>query len=389
MNKTNVSANLRLQLTVFALVSAAFTNIYLTQPILPVLQNVFDADMVTVSLTVSAVILGMSLSNLFFGVLADRWPVRPIIMAGGLMVAAGGLLCAATENLWLLIGGRFLQGLFIPALTTCLAAYLARTLPAERLNVVMGSYVSATVLGGLGSRLLGGWMQTVLDWRTAFLAAAIIILLATAHAVYGLPRENVEASAPTERISFAVLLKGWPFLRIYGCAAASFAVFSSIFNYLPFRLAQTPFNFTTPQTTLLYLSYIVGIFIGPLAGRISTRYNSGVTLIGGTGVFALALLLLLVPSIVAVVAGLMGICAGFFAVHATAVGALNRRLASGQGRANALYILFYYLGGWLGITGTGWAYQKGGWNIVIGICLVLLTIPLATGIKEALERKFL
>ena len=36
----------------------------------------------------------------------------------------------------------------MPALTTCLAAYLSANLPLERLNVVMGSYVSATVAGG-------------------------------------------------------------------------------------------------------------------------------------------------------------------------------------------------------------------------------------------------
>ncbi len=377
-----VPTDWRLQVTVFTLVSAAFTNIYLTQPILPVLQKVFVADMLTVSLTVSAVILGMALSNLFFGVLADRWTVHPIILTGGLMVAAGGLLCAATGNLWLMIAGRFLQGLFIPALTTCLAAYLARTLPAERLNVVMGSYVSATVLGGLGSRLLGGWMQAAYHWRIAFLAAATIILLATAHAMRSLPREGAEASTPTAEIGFVALLQSWPFLRLYGCAAASFAVFSSVFNYLPFRLAQTPFHFSTSQTTLLYLAYIIGVFMGPIAGRISNRYSSGVTLIGGASVFALALMLLLVPSVIAVVAGLMGICAGFFTVHATAVGALNRKLSSGQGRANALYVLSYYLGGWLGITSTGWAYQKGGWNTVIGICLGLLVIPLATGFKE-------
>ena len=377
-----VPTDWRLQVTVFTLVSAAFTNIYLTQPILPVLQKVFVADMLTVSLTVSAVILGMTLSNLFFGVLADRWTVHPIILTGGLMVATGGLLCAASGNLWLMIAGRFLQGLFIPALTTCLAAYLARTLPAERLNVVMGSYVSATVLGGLGSRLLGGWMQAAYHWRIAFLAAATIILLATAHAMRSLPREGAEASTPTAGIGFAALLRGWPFLRLYGCAAASFAVFSSVFNYLPFRLAQAPFHFSTSQTTLLYLAYIIGVFMGPIAGRISNRYSSGATLIGGASVFALALMLLLVPSVIAVVAGLMGICAGFFTVHATAVGALNRKLSSGQGRANALYVLFYYLGGWLGITSTGWAYQKGGWNTVIGICLGLLVIPLATGFKE-------
>jgi len=53
----------RLQITVFTLVSAAFTNIYITQPVLPVLQNEFSADMVVVSLTVSAVILGIACSK--------------------------------------------------------------------------------------------------------------------------------------------------------------------------------------------------------------------------------------------------------------------------------------------------------------------------------------
>jgi hypothetical protein len=38
----------RLQLIVFAMVSASFTNIYITQPVLPILQTEFAADMVIV-----------------------------------------------------------------------------------------------------------------------------------------------------------------------------------------------------------------------------------------------------------------------------------------------------------------------------------------------------
>ena len=123
----------RLQIVVFALVSASFTNIYITQPVLPVLQSEFSADMVLVSLSVSAVILGIAISNLPFGFLADRFSIRPIICAGGILVAIGGLVCAITQELWILIGARFFQGIFIPALTTCLAAYLAKSLPAANL----------------------------------------------------------------------------------------------------------------------------------------------------------------------------------------------------------------------------------------------------------------
>jgi YNFM family putative membrane transporter len=183
----------RLQFIVFALVSASFTNIYITQPVLPVLQSEFSADMVLVSFTVSAVILGIALSNLPFGFLADRLSIHPIILTGGVMVAAAGLICAVTKDIRVLIGARFLQGIFIPALTTCLAAYLAKALPVARLNVVMGSYVSATVLGGLGGRLLGGWIHPPLHWRYAFVSASILILIATFVALKELPALEVQS----------------------------------------------------------------------------------------------------------------------------------------------------------------------------------------------------
>lgn len=140
----------RLQALIFTLVAAAITNLYITQPVLPVIQQEFGVGAATVSLTVSVVIFGIALSNLPFGWLADRYPVHRLIGFGGVAVAAGGFICAVTPSFSVLVACRFLQGLFIPALTTCVAAYLSRNLPLERLNVAMGSYVSATVAGGLG-----------------------------------------------------------------------------------------------------------------------------------------------------------------------------------------------------------------------------------------------
>ena len=376
------NSHFRLQLIVFALVSASFTNIYITQPVLPILQNEFSADMIRVSFSVSAVILGIALFNLPFGYLADRLPIHPIILIGGIAVACSGLICASTEHLWILIAARFLQGTFIPALTTCLAAYLAKSLPAQRLNVVMGSYVAATVLGGLGGRLLGGWIHPPLHWRYAFVTAAVLILIATIAAYRGLPRAAADADRRLATIGFIDLLKRREILLIYLCGSGSFAIFSSVFNYLPFRLTEPPFNFSTEMTTLLYLAYIVGIFMGPLAGFTSTRIGSGNTLIAGSIVLGAALTLILLPSIAAVVLGLLGICAGFFSIHAAAVGALNRMLAGGHGKANALYVMFYYLGGWVGITVCGLAYKHGGWSAVVYICVFLLILPAGTGIGE-------
>jgi MFS transporter, YNFM family, putative membrane transport protein len=373
---------LRLQLGVFALVSASFTNVYITQPVLPVLQSEFAVDMVLVSFSVSAVILGIAISNLPFGALADRVAIQPIILIGGVMVAVAGLVCALTENFFIFLGGRFLQGLFIPCLTTCLAAYLAKTLPLAHLNIVMGSYVSATVLGGLSGRLLGGWIHPPLHWRYAFVSASLLTLAATFAAVRGIPGNSGRQEEQSGSISFVELLTRWELLRRYFCAMGSFAIFSSVFNYLPFRLTEQPFAFSTEETTLLYLVYVVGIFIGPISGRISNRFGSGQAMIVGSVIFGGALALILLPSIPGIVVGLLGVCAGFFTIHAAAVGSLNRKLLTGQGRANALYVMFYYMGGWVGITGSGFAYKQGGWSGLIMISLVLLMIPIGVGIAE-------
>ena len=176
-----------LQTLVFALVSASFTVIYLVQPVLPVIRQEFGVDEKQASYTVSAVIVGIALANLPFGRLADRFPVKPLIAVGGIVLTLFGLLCAFTHQMALLIVFRFVKGLIIPAMTTCLVAYLARSLPVERFNVVMGSYVAATVAGGLGGRLLGGWIHPPLDWRWAFVTASLLIAAATLAALLWLP----------------------------------------------------------------------------------------------------------------------------------------------------------------------------------------------------------
>ncbi len=368
-------------MAVCALVTASFTNIYITQPILPVLQAEFGVTTVQVSLTVSAVILGIIISNLFFGYLSDKVSLHPILLTGGICVAAAGVVCALTQDFRVLVGARFVQGIFIPALTTSLAAWLSKTLPKKKLSVVMGTYVAATVLGGLGGRFLGGWIHPPLHWRYAFLSASALILVATFVAMAVLPGPTIQEKSEGNRDqNFLTLLKRKDLFLFYCCGASGLLMFSPVFNFLPFRLAGPPFNFSTQMITLVYLVYVLGIFLGPVAGRVSNRFGGGNTLIAGSVIMGLSLLLLLIPSVVAVITGLLGICAGFFTIHSTAVGLLNQKLVNSQGRANSLYVLFYYTGGWLGITGAGFGFEYGGWNWVIYSVGGFLVVPFFTGV---------
>jgi YNFM family putative membrane transporter len=375
-----------LQALVFGLVAAALTTVYITQPVLPILQQEFGVNPSQASYTVSAVILGIALANLPFGMLADRFPVRRLILVGGVVVAAGGFFCAATSSLAFLVGARFVQGLFVPALTTCLAAYLSANLPLERLNVAMGSYVSATVAGGLGGRLLGGWITPPQHWRYAFSIAALLVLLASLAAARWLPEGKLPRKSDEKHEGFLAFLAHRELRRVFLVAFGGFFVFSSIFNYLPFYLHRPPFNASTHLITLLYLTYLVGVFIGPLAGRLSNRIGNGGTMVLGSLVLALAIVLTLIKSFYIIGLALVLVCAGFFSIHAAAVGSLNRKLTSSRGRANSLYVLAYYLGGAIGITVFGQAYGLAGWHGVVVLGLVVLTVPLITGFKEMREQ---
>jgi YNFM family putative membrane transporter len=347
----------------------------------------FGVNETIASFSISAVIFGIALSNVPLGILADRYPIKPIIMVGSSVVMVGGLLCAVTDSVVLLIIARFFQGLSIPSLTTCLAAYLSRSVPKERLNVVIGSYVSATVAGGLVGRLLGGWIHSLVHWRYAFVISTVLLLAATIAASRFLPPEEEETETETESIGIIALMVQKDLLRIYAVASAAFFVFSAIFNYLPFYLSGPSFQASTEIITSLYLSYIIGIIVGPLAGKLSNKAGNGVTIALGAAVFGISIGLTLIQSMWAIVASLIGICAGFFAIHAAAAGSLNRKLTASRGLANSLYVLFYYLGGFIGITVSGYGYVWAGWPGVVALAGAILLVTFIIGIGEIIKER--
>lgn len=375
------------QALVFLLVASAFTVIYITQPVLPVLESEFQVNARTASLSVSMVIFGIAVANLPFGMIADRYPIKPILIIGGGIIALTSLVCATTQQFSLFIGARFVQGLFLPALTTCIAAFLSQNLPAARLNVVMGSYVAATVAGGLGGRLLGGWLHPPLHWRYAFVSAAGLVIAATLAALLWLPQDDIKQQTEARQAGFIELLTQPGLLRMFAAAFGAFFVFSSTFNYLPFYLSKPPFSASTEVITLMYLAYLVGILIGPISGKLSNRLGSGTTMVLGSLLSGIAVVASLIESLIAISVTLVGVCAGFFSIHSAAVGLLNRRLTSSRGRANSLYVLCYYGGGAAGITACGYAYNAYDWMGAVLLNSAMLLLPLGIGVMEIVKER--
>ena len=251
----------------------------------------------------------------------------------------------------------------------------------------MAGYVTATVIGGMAGRLLGGWMHAWWDWRVAFLIAAMTLLLAAL-----LIQPMLTTQQPASRVfakqdgsdsaGYLGLLRDRRLQPFFVCAFSGQAIFSTVFNYTPYRLESAPFMLPTALSTAAYLVYVVGFLSGPLAGRLGDRLGGGMTLISGTVVLMLSLIGLTFDSLWMVFFSLAGVCGGFFVLHAAAIGAMNRKLEHHHGRANGLYVMFYYLGAAAGIAGSGVIFAVAGWVSMMLVGCLIACVILTVGLHE-------
>jgi YNFM family putative membrane transporter len=219
-------------------------------------------------------------------------------------------------------------------------------------------------------------------------SAAALVFGASVAAFVWLPKERKVHARDVQHAGFVQLLAQPALLRSLLVAFGAFFVFSSTFNYLPFYLSRPPFSARTEVITFMYLSYLTGVAVGPLSGKLTNRIGSGKTMTLGAVLFAGAIAATQIHSLPAVAASLVALCAGFFSIHSAAVGLLNRRLTSSRGRANSLYVLFYYVGGAVGITASGHVFASYGWTGVALLNTAVLVLPLTVGLMEiAHERK--
>jgi MFS transporter, YNFM family, putative membrane transport protein len=62
-------------------------------------------------------------------------------------------------------------------------------------------------------------------------------------------------------------------------------------------------------------------------------------------------------------------------------------LITSRGRANSLYVLAYYIGGAVGITACGYAYNNFGWSGVVALSIAVLLLPVAIGLVEIMQER--
>ncbi len=353
-----------------------FANLYLTQPLLPMLAQDFGVSALEAgwSFTVSTLTLGLSL--LVYGPLSDaigrKWLM--ILSIGGTSLIT--LLLSQTQDYSTLLWLRGIQGFLMGGLPAIAIAYMGDEFSKKALMVAVGIYISGNTLGGISGRLIGGFLGDWLGWSDAFLAMTLVsVVCLTAFALL-LPSSRQFKAKPLHPVAMGRDLLGHLrnplLLTAYLIGGFNFFIFINQYSYITFVLADTPYNLPASLLGMLFLTYLTGTVGSAFSGKIAQYLPQALVIALGIGVLILGSLVTLSSDLWAIIAGFLLNSFGFFLAHSSASGWVSRAAPHARASANSLYLVFYYLGASCGGFYLDPFWQWAGWHgIVVGSLLVL------------------
>ncbi|MEO8096594.1 MAG: MFS transporter [Acidobacteriota bacterium] len=363
----------------------AFLQLYSTQPILPLLTQVFHAGTVTVSLTVTMAALGVAISAPFAGLLADRWGRKKVIVTSAFLLAACSLAAATSPNLATLIFWRFIQGVFTPGVFSVTVAYINDEWDGGGLGSALSSYISGTVLGGFSCRFISGLVASHMGWRWVFVVLGLLSLVgAVAVALLLTPERETQRARVSPRVFPAAVMAHLRNRLLLATYLVGFCVLFSLvalFTYVTFYLAAPPFHLEPAALGSIFLVYLIGAAVNPIAGRVIDKYGQRVVLSASIAAGIVGVAVTFIPSLWTVALGLAICSTGVFAAQTAASGFVG--LAATQHRALAvgLYATFYYLGGSAGAVLPGYFWNWGGWPACCAFIVLVQVLTVGMALK--------
>ncbi|KAB0491781.1 multidrug effflux MFS transporter [Pseudomonas vancouverensis] len=172
-------------------------------PAFPAMALAFGTDEKHVQMTLAAYFLGLSIGQLAYGPVADRFGRRiPLLVGVGLFTLAS-LACAYAPNLEWLIAARFVQ-----ALGGCAGMVISRAVVSDKCDAVGSAKVFSQLMLVMGlapilAPLLGGLLVNTAGWQSIFLALTGFSALAGLAVATGLP-ESLPAHIARQPLSGAL-----------------------------------------------------------------------------------------------------------------------------------------------------------------------------------------
>ncbi|QJQ18991.1 multidrug effflux MFS transporter [Pseudomonas sp. SK] len=195
--------NLRMVLILGALSAFGPLAIDFYLPAFPAMAQAFATDEKHVQITLAAYFLGLSIGQLAYGPVADRFGRRKPLMFGVTLFTLASLACAYAPSLDTLVLARFVQ-----ALGGCAGMVLSRAIVSDKCDPVASAKVFSQLMLVMGlapilAPMLGGVLVNLAGWQSIFLALSLFSAGCLLAISLGLP-ESLPAHMPRQPLSGAL-----------------------------------------------------------------------------------------------------------------------------------------------------------------------------------------
>jgi DHA1 family bicyclomycin/chloramphenicol resistance-like MFS transporter len=147
-------------------------------PALPVMSEAFALrDPASVQATIAACLLGMGISQLAYGPLADRYGRKPVLLGGLILFVFAGVFACFTENFTVLLVARFFQGVGAGAPRVMAASMARDCYSGNQLGRVMSLITIVWVSTPAIAPFVGQFMLLFTTWRWLFVMLVVTGIL--------------------------------------------------------------------------------------------------------------------------------------------------------------------------------------------------------------------
>ncbi len=361
---------------------------YYAQPLLDTIALQFKLSTNMAGFIVTTAQLGYAVGLLFLVPLGDIFERRRLILIMTSLSACGLLITALSTDIWQILLGTALTGLFsvVAQVLIPMAASLAK--PHQRGKSV-GIIMSGLLLGILLARTVSGALAMIGGWRAIYWFAFVLLMILILIMWRKLPQYKQTANLNYFQLlaSIGRLFFTTPVLAIRALLGAiAFANFALLWTAMAFLLAGPPFYYSEGVIGLFGLVGAAGALMATQAGHLVDKGK-------GKIVTTCSLILLLLSwgligfakeSLIGFIIGILILDLAVQGVHVTNQSTLYRIMPDARNRLTAGYMTCYFIGGALGSMASGYAYQYAGWygvTIAGGILSVLGLIIWAIGTR--------
>ena len=348
-------------------------DLFATQAILPSLAHSYGVTPAQIGLAANASTLGMAISGLLVGVFSANIERKRAIALSLLILSVPTALLAFAPNLTIFALLRVVQGLFMAAAFTLTLTHLAERC-AMRTAHALAAYVTGVVASNLIGRLTAAFVASLVGAEHSFLFFAVLNLAGAALVSLALHRNAPEPMNRRGRFWNAWIehLADPALRRTYAIGFLILFGFIGVFTYVGFVLMEAPHALSMTALGLVFLVFLPSMVTTPLAGSAVRRSGPGAAAAGALAVALTGLILLLLSSLLAVIAGLTLVGVGTFFAQAVATGHVGRIAEGDRAAASGLYLSSYYCGGLAGAAVIGQLFDRLGWPAaVIGVFAAL------------------